>query len=548
MLILVAAAIDPTWLRAQEVTVGAPSWLLSGPAPDQLPQAKRPLRPDYPKEMRKTPEMGYVIVVRYVDASGQSLLLSAQGTSIAFQRAVEAEFGDWKMVPASRGGKPVDAQLWLPVIFNPKVATAERPDRGPRLLAVAPVFLPAGPARPSGPSTLRLRLNLDAAGVITLMTPEDPVPDRLREAVTEALKSWRFAPASRGGQAVAAEITMPLLVCQLPFPNNAAKTSPPKPISRVEPEYPYVMRRFGLQGEVLIEFVVDEEGWVQNPVIAASDNPAFDEPALEAMLKWKYQPATVDGRKVKTRARQTIVFKLFGGGTDVFHISERGDQAKLPPEMRYDVPPKIRGVQIPVYPYAQRREGTRGKAAATMLIDVRGRVAAVKVRSADQPEFGFALAAALEGFTFDPALKDGKPVPQLLNFEQVFNGMELPDEESDWLLSLEKKQSDKIVRAGTLDAPLKPVSRQPPHFPRSIGDKVTTGAALVECLIDEKGRVHLPRIVKASDPAFGYAAVQAVASWWFEPPRKGGKPVVTRVQVPFDFKQDSPGANPEIQL
>jgi TonB family protein len=546
-LMLLAAATNTPLLWAQDVTVGAPVWLSPGPAPDELPKPKQSLRPIYSDELRKSTEIGYVIIVRYVDSSGQSRHLNAQGTHLPFQRAVEAVFNDWKMAPAKRGGKPVDAMLWMPVIFNPKLAGGEGPDRSPRLLVVAPVFLPDWPTQTSAPRAMPVRLSLDATGAITHLVLEDPLPDKLRVAATEALKKWRFAPARRGGQPVATEITVPLLFCQAPVAKDSVKQSPPKIISQVEPTYPLVMERFGIRGQVLMEFVVDTEGRALNPIVVSSDNPAFDEPALEALFKWKFQPGTINGKAVNTPCSQTIVFQPVHGGTDVFRIRERADQSKLPPEMRYDVPAKIRGVQIPVYPYPQRRDGTRGKAAATMLIDQEGHVSAVKVRSADRPEFGLALTAALEGFTFDPALKDGKPVLQLINFEQTFSSAELPDDDGDRLLSLEKKQPDKIVRAGTLDAPLKPVSRRPPIYPRSVGDTVSTGEALVECLIDEKGRGHLPRIVEASEPAFGYAAVQAVAAWWFEPPRKDGKPVVTRVQIPFDFKRELPRSTTETQ-
>ena len=45
----------------------------------------------------------------------------------------------------------------------------------------------------------------------------------------------------------------------------------------------------------------------------------------------------------------------------------------------------------------------------------------------------------------------------------------------------------------------------------------------------------MPRVVSATEEGFGYAAVQAVSAWWFEPPLMGGKPVVVRVQIPFKF-------------
>ena len=58
-------------------------------------------------------------------------------------------------------------------------------------------------------------------------------------------------------------------------------------------------------------------------------------------------------------------------------------------------------------------------------------------------------------------------------------------------------------------------------------------------LVDEEGCVRLPRIVEATDDAFGYAAIQSVASWRFESPKRGGRDVVVRVRIPFAFTKDA---------
>lgn len=198
------------------------------------------------------------------------------------------------------------------------------------------------------------------------------------------------------------------------------------------------MAKFGINAKVTVDFMVDRDGSVRNPVIADSDNPAFDQPALEAILKWKFNPAEIDGVKTKVTVRQPIQFAMNDGGDNLFQIHGRPDQSKLPPELRYNVPAKIRSVQIPVYPYAQWQEKVSGKATATVLVGPDGRVAMVKIKSADKPEFGQALTAALERFIFDPALKDGKPTRMLINFEQEFDRTHLPDDDGDWLLGLEK--------------------------------------------------------------------------------------------------------------
>jgi TonB family protein len=467
-------------LQAQDVTVGDAVWAAPEPAPDVMPAPRSRLRPDYPDEMRKTDEIGYAIIFRYVDATGKGLSMSANGTHVPFQRSVEEAMQDWEMRPATRGGQKVNAEVWIPVIFNPRSATTKGADATPRLLAVTPVITPSRPMRGSNSAVVRMRLSLDAAGAITQAVPENEVNARPLAAIQDALKNWRFAPARRNGQPVAADTLVSVLCQSAPRPAQA-KIVPANPIRQQKPVYPFAMRRFGITGQVMIDFTVDKTGKVQNPVIFQSDNPAFEEPALKALREWKFEPATQEGKPVEVKQRVPIVFQLDGfSGQSAFAIESHGDQSKLPPELQYDTPPKIRGVLVPVYPYAQRHDGVRGTVKATMLINQQGRVSAVKVQAADQPEFGLAFTAALEGFTFDPALKDGRPVPHLLKFEQTFSSFELPDDEADRVIALEKKHPEKIIAgAGTLDAPLKPVSRRAPRFPTGLAENVTSGQALV---------------------------------------------------------------------
>lgn len=529
-------------LRAQDVTVGDPVWAGAEPAPEVLPVPRGKLRPDYPDEMRKTDEIGYVIIFRFLDSTGKNLSTAANGTHVPFQRSVESAFQGWEMRAAIRGGQPVNASVWIPVIFNPKAAGPKAPDAAPRLLAVTPVITKERPTPAGTAPVVRMKVSLDATGAITIVEPETEVPVKALAAIGEAMKAWRFAPARRAGQPVAAETVVSVL-CQPPPRPAQAKTIPASAIHQVKPEYPIAMRRFGLTGQVLIDFKVDKEGRVRNPVIFQSDNPAFEEPAIKALLEWRFQPATRDGQPVEIKQRVPIIFQLNGySGRSAFNIETRGDQSKLPPGYHYDTPATIRGVLVPVYPYALRRDGVKGAAKATMLISPQGRVVAVKVTQADRPEFGLALTAALEGFTFDPALQAGRPVPHLLNFEQEFNDRELPDDDADRLIALEKKHPEKIARADALDAKLEPLSRRAPRFPTGVSETVTEGSAVIDCLVDEDGRVRVPRVAEASDPAFGYAAVQAAAAWWFEPPRVAGKNVVVRVKIPFAFKP--PAAKP----
>ena len=84
------------------------------------------------------------------------------------------------------------------------------------------------------------------------------------------------------------------------------------PIVRVAPIYPRRALTRGIEGYVLVEFVVTETGSVRNPVVLVSDPPGFFErAAVSAVLKYKYKPKVEDGRSVAVSGVRTrIVFEM----------------------------------------------------------------------------------------------------------------------------------------------------------------------------------------------------------------------------------------------
>jgi TonB family protein len=527
---------------AQDVTVGGLRWFQPFGVPDTPPKTQQPLRPDFPRDLRKTGEIGYVIVTRCLDAQGQSLMLEPRSSNSWYSQAVTQASSDWKMTPAMLAGKPVNSWFWVPVIFNPASAAADLADATPRLLEVTPVVVsPAIVKKLRENTTAWGTVSLDSSGVPLRVKLEAPASDELRPFVDAALEQWRFAPARKDGRPIAAELRLAFLFYPpiAPVPGNQ---KPPKATRQSPPVYPYEMLQSGLVGEVTLSFVVDTKGNVVNPVVIRSNNPAFDQPAIAALLKWKFEAGTVDDRPVDTTMRVPIIFLLGdGGGREAVSVTQpsRRQQAKMPEEIRYDVAPKPRGFAKPVFPYPLLLEGKTGNAVVLFQISAEGKVTSLKVAEASQPEFGLALVAAAETYEFDPALKGGHPVATVARTEQAFTTNQsdhLVVSEDLALLRREKKKPETIMGADRLDAPLKPLSRKAPQFPVTLARNVDHGEAVIEWLVDETGHARLPRIISASEPAFGYAAVQAVAQWLFETPKSGGKPAVARARVPFEFR------------
>jgi periplasmic protein TonB len=84
----------------------------------------------------------------------------------------------------------------------------------------------------------------------------------------------------------------------------------PQATVQVRPQYPFEMRRAGISGQVLVEFIVDTSGNVQNAFAASSTQREFESAAVQAVSKWKFRPGQRGGRAVNTRMQVPIVFSL----------------------------------------------------------------------------------------------------------------------------------------------------------------------------------------------------------------------------------------------
>lgn len=81
------------------------------------------------------------------------------------------------------------------------------------------------------------------------------------------------------------------------------------------PVYPELLRRAGVQGQVLLEAVVDTTGRVLAPSISviSATNPGFVAPARQALVATLFRPARVGGRAVTMLVRVPFDFTIRGG-------------------------------------------------------------------------------------------------------------------------------------------------------------------------------------------------------------------------------------------
>jgi len=83
----------------------------------------------------------------------------------------------------------------------------------------------------------------------------------------------------------------------------------PKAIMQVPPEYPVLAKHARIQGQVLIDAVLDEQGNVVDMQIV-SGHPLLYQAALDALKQWKYEPTYLNDEPVAVKMTVTITFQL----------------------------------------------------------------------------------------------------------------------------------------------------------------------------------------------------------------------------------------------
>lgn len=77
-----------------------------------------------------------------------------------------------------------------------------------------------------------------------------------------------------------------------------------------EIRYPEIARRAGIEGRVVLRFVVDEEGKVVNPEVVKGLGGGCDAEALRALQQATFRPGRVDGKPVRVQMTLPFTFKL----------------------------------------------------------------------------------------------------------------------------------------------------------------------------------------------------------------------------------------------
>ena len=87
---------------------------------------------------------------------------------------------------------------------------------------------------------------------------------------------------------------------------------PPRAIFTPDPEYSSQANHARLQGTLLLRVIVGPEGRARDIRVQRGLGMGLDEKAIEAVQRWKFEPATKDGKPVTVQINIEMNFRLYG--------------------------------------------------------------------------------------------------------------------------------------------------------------------------------------------------------------------------------------------
>lgn len=135
-----------------------------------------------------------------------------------------------------------------------------------------------------------------------------------RNSYTDSDVSDAEAVSAKKGNTLAKTTDKEVLTSEdadtLPTPTEEYLVSQmPKVLNEVRPEYPKEARDKKIEGKVVMDILVDQNGVVRTASIVDGEK-MFYPGALEAIKKFSFSPAQVDGKPVAVKIRYTLRFQL----------------------------------------------------------------------------------------------------------------------------------------------------------------------------------------------------------------------------------------------
>lgn len=127
-----------------------------------------------------------------------------------------------------------------------------------------------------------------------------------------------------------------------------------------------------------------------------------------------------------------------------------------------------------------------------------------------------------------------------MSLELDINPSRAEDREERRAVENERRLSDRDLNSGNLeDRDVRPIRVEAPRYPGRAHRRGIEGFAIVEFIVDNRGRTRDVRVVESSPGSvFDAPAREAVENWEFEPRIVDGRPVSTELRQTIEFARD----------
>lgn len=154
---------------------------------------------------------------------------------------------------------------------------------------------------------------IQTAGVIETSVASKPIPIGNRSENTQSMPAPAISAANINPQVeqlLPSPSPVPAPAQPKPIPTGG-HIQPPKLLTRRDPIYPADAR--GMGGTVELHFFITAQGTVRD-VTVVKGSPVLRQAAIDAVRKWRYEPARLDGNSIETEGDVMVNFKGNGAG------------------------------------------------------------------------------------------------------------------------------------------------------------------------------------------------------------------------------------------
>ncbi len=191
----------------------------------------------------------------------------------------------------------------------------------PRLIKKVDPEYPAQARRERIEGVVILEATTDKEGSVSdvrVLRSKDPLLD---QAAMDAVRKWEYEPFYINGEPKGLIFTVTVrfkLKERLTeeFDKGAVVAGedkdikPPQRLKKVDPVYPEEARKALVQGVVVLRVRVNEEGFVEQTLVMKSESGLLNQPAIDAVKKWKYEPLLIEGKPTPVVFNVTVAFRL----------------------------------------------------------------------------------------------------------------------------------------------------------------------------------------------------------------------------------------------